>query len=171
LEPEDFEKKQTKDILKALSAFSNALQTETDDVYRIERRSFTSLQTPAHYLQLKLAIDNTLLPSSSSSSANLLSSYLQVLIMSEGDSWLYQTIHELSLLLRNPDLHSSKPVQSAENMVRAFCTKELRGVKGGVSGVEEYIANAGLDLVIMGTWSLAAGQIGVDLLPVRIPLG
>jgi hypothetical protein len=55
---------------------------------------------------------------------------------------------------------------SAEGMVRAFCTKELRGIKGGVSGVEEYIANAGLDLVIMGTWSLAAGQMEVDLLPV-----
>jgi hypothetical protein len=82
--------------------------------------------------------------------------------MSEGDTWLYQSIHEVSLLIRSSD----KRAHHAEEMVRKFCTKELRNVQGGVSGVEEYVYNAALDLVMMGVWSLAASQIGVDLLPV-----
>ena len=119
-----------------------------------------SVFVPAKAVQLKLAIDNALLPAFSSS---LLSSYLQVLIMSEGDNWLHKAVYEISLLIRDP--HSS-PVKAAEQMVRQFCTKELRGVQGGVNGVEEYIANAALDLVIMAVWSVAAGQMGVDGLPV-----
>ncbi len=83
--------------------------------------------------------------------------------MAEGDTWLHKAVYEISLLLRDP---RSSPVQAAEKMVRQFCTKELRGVEGGVSGVEEYIANAALDLVIMAVWSIAASQIGVDNLPV-----
>ena len=84
--------------------------------------------------------------------------------MSEGDTWLHKAVYEISLLLR--DSHS-QPAKAAESMVRQFCTKELRGVQGGVSGVDEYIANAALDLVIMAVWSLAAGQIGAESLPVR----
>ncbi|KAK4688617.1 hypothetical protein P7C73_g1486, partial [Tremellales sp. Uapishka_1] len=129
LEDEDFEKRETQKTLKALRA------------------------------NLKLAIDNALLPAFSSS---LLSSYLQVLIMSEGDAWLHKAVYEISLIFRDPASH---PAQAAEDMVRAFCTKELRGVKGGVSGVEEYVANAALDLLIMGCWSLVASQLGIDLLP------
>ncbi|WWD20542.1 hypothetical protein CI109_105018 [Kwoniella shandongensis] len=128
LEPEDFDKKETKDILKALRA------------------------------NLKLAIDHSL----HSSSPHLLSSYLQVLIMSEGDSFLHKTIYDLTLILRDPHSH---PVQEAESLIRRFCTKELRGVAGGVGEVEEYVANAALDLVIMAVWSLAAGQVGLDNLP------
>lgn len=100
--------------------------------------------------------------------AHLLSSYLQVLIMSEGDAWLLKAVYEVSLLLRNT---ASTPVSDAEQMVRRFCTKELRGVRGGVGDVEEYIANAALDLVIMATWSLAAGQMDVETLSVSWPEG
>ncbi|ORX41186.1 hypothetical protein BD324DRAFT_47823 [Kockovaella imperatae] len=130
LEGADFDKKETRNILKALRS------------------------------NLKLAIDQALLPASSTPS--LLSSYLQVLIMSEGDSFLFRTITDLSLLLRDP---SSTPVKAAEETVRSFCTKELRGVQGGVSGVEEYIANASLDLIIMSVWSLVAAQLDVERLP------
>jgi hypothetical protein len=112
--------------------------------------------------QLKLAIDNALL-----SDAHLLSSYLQVLIMSEGDAWLLKAVYEVSLLLRDTS-GSGRPVHEAEQMVRRFCTKELRGVPGGVGDVEEYVANAALDLVIMATWSLAAGQMDVATLPVSL---
>ena len=82
--------------------------------------------------------------------------------MSEGDTWIHRAVYEISLLIRDS---KSSPVQAAEKMVRQFCTKELRGVAGGISGVEEYIANAALDLVIMAVWSLAAGVIGVANLP------
>lgn len=121
-------------------------------------RSLTSL------LQLKLAIDNSLLPTSDPS---LLSSYLQVLIMSEGDIFLNKCIHEVSLAIRlssyivgTPALDvSAGPVHRADAMVREFCTKELRSVQGGTFGVEAYIANACMDLVIMGTWALIIEQI------------
>ncbi|KAJ9103942.1 hypothetical protein QFC21_002405 [Naganishia friedmannii] len=114
-------------------------------------------------LNLKLAIDNSLLPESDPS---LLSSYLQVLIMSEGDTWLHKAVHEVSLALRlSPYImgttldSSSGPVHRADSMVRDFCTKELRNVQGGTFGVEAYIANAVMDLVIMATWSLIIEQI------------
>jgi hypothetical protein len=85
--------------------------------------------------------------------------------MSEGDAWLHKAVYDLSLLLREAS-STATPVVAAANMVRGFCTKELRGVPGGVGDVEEYIANAALDLVMMAAWSLAAGQIDADPLPV-----
>lgn len=101
-----------------------------------------------------------------SSSSSLLSSYLQVLIMSEGDSFLHKAIYDISLLLRDPE---SKPVTAAEDLIRRFCTKELRGVEGGIEGVEDYVANAVVDLVMMSAWSIAATQLAVNNLPVSLP--
>lgn len=54
--------------------------------------------------------------------------------------------------------------------MRRFSTKELRGVAGGVGEVEEYVANAALDLIIMAIWSLAAGQLDLEILPVSTAL-
>ena len=85
--------------------------------------------------------------------------------MSEGDVFLHRTINDLVILLRDPE---SSPVSVAEKIVRSFCTKELRGVPGGVADVEDYIANATLDLTIMSVWSLAATQAGLERLPVSI---
>jgi len=84
--------------------------------------------------------------------------------MSEGDTFLHKAIYDISLLVRDPE---SKPVQAAEDLIRRFCTKELRGVEGGIEGVEDYVANAVVDLVMMSTWSIAATQLGVSNLPVR----
>ncbi|ODN86094.1 hypothetical protein L198_07387 [Cryptococcus wingfieldii CBS 7118] len=131
LDPEDFEKKETKDILKGLR------------------------------VNLKLAIDYSL----HSSSPHLLASYLQVLIMSEGDEFIHKSISSLALLFRSSPLNQTKPVQSAEDTVRRFCTKQLREVQEGVAEVEEYVANAVLDLVIMAVWSLVAGELGLERLP------
>jgi hypothetical protein len=86
--------------------------------------------------------------------------------MSEGDTFLHKAIYDISLLIRDP---TASPVQGAEELIRRFCTKELRGVEGGVEGVEDYVANAVVDLVLMSTWSIAATQLGVDNLPVCIP--
>lgn len=86
--------------------------------------------------------------------------------MSEGDSFLHKAIYDLTLLLRSSPLRTSRPVAHAEEMVRRFCTKELRGVAGGIGEVEEYVANAALDLVIMAVWGLAAGQLDLENLPV-----
>lgn len=123
------------------------------------RQTFLTVDT-----QLKLAIDNSLLPSSDPS---LLSSYLQVLIMSEGDIFLNKCIHEVSLAIRlcayvvgAPVLDvTAGPIHRADAMVREFCTKELRNVQGGTFGVEAYIANACMDLMLMATWALLIEQI------------
>lgn len=86
--------------------------------------------------------------------------------MSEGDSFLHKAIYDISLVIRDPSPGTAKPVTAAEQLIRKFCTKELRGVEGGVEGVEDYVANAAVDLVMMSTWSIAATQLGVDGLPV-----
>ena len=85
--------------------------------------------------------------------------------MSEGDTFLHKAIYDISLLIRDP---AASPVQGTEDLIRRFCTKELRGVEGGVEGVEDYVANAVVDLVLMSTWSIAATQLGVDNLPVSL---
>lgn len=152
LDEDDFKKKETLNTLKALRANVGL--------------SSSACANPRH--QLKLAIDNALATATGTSQSNLLSSYMQVLIMSEGDSWIHRSTHDLGLVLRSPD---SSPLAEAESMVRKFATKELRGVTGGVSDVEDYIANATLDLVIMAAWSVAATQMDVEPLPVSPQLG
>lgn len=89
--------------------------------------------------------------------------------MSEGDTFIHKSVYDISLLLRDAS-GTSKPVKGAEDIMRRFCTKELRGVEGGVSGVEEYIANAIIDLVMMAAWSIAAQQMegNVPGLPVSV---
>ncbi|RXK41721.1 hypothetical protein M231_00956 [Tremella mesenterica] len=140
-------------LIGALSRYVNHLDKEDFEKKEI-KNTLKALRG-----NLKLAIDNALLPGYS---PTLLSSYLQVLIMSEGDAFLHKSTYEISLLLRDPE---GSPVKAAEQLVRQFCTKELRGVQGGIHDVEEYVANAALDLVIMATWSLAAQQLDVDPLP------
>jgi hypothetical protein len=138
-----------------------------------------------------MAIDNSLLPAFDSS---LLSSYLQVLIMSEGDIWVHKAVHEVGLWLRTWETQPSGPtdvnhnsaiqedlpfregpVHKAESLIKAFCTKELKNTPvveavGGGLGVEEYVANSTMDLVLMAAWSVLAEGAGGGLvkpLPVR----
>lgn len=87
--------------------------------------------------------------------------------MSEGDAFLHKTSYDISLILRDPS-PGAKPVTAAEGVLRRFCTRELRGVQGGVMDVEEYVANGAGDLVMMAAWSIAAQQMDgmVEGLPV-----
>lgn len=87
--------------------------------------------------------------------------------MSEGDTWIHKSAHDVGLLLRDT---GTRPVAEAETMVRRFATRELRSVPHGVAEVEEYVANATLDLVIMAAWGVASSQLGVDPLPVSLCL-
>ncbi|CAK9786642.1 uncharacterized protein COLE_02484 [Cutaneotrichosporon oleaginosum] len=140
-------------IVGAFSRFVNQLDEE--DFQKKEVQNTLKMLRA----NLKLAIDNALLPQNQ---PHLLSSYLQVLIMSEGDSWIHKTAHDLGLLMRDPD---GRPVAEAEALVRRFATRELRSVPGGVADVEEYVWNATLDLVIMAAWGVAAKQIDAEDLP------
>ena len=68
---------------------------------------------------MKLAIDFGL----AKSQVDLTASFMQTLIMSEGDKWVWEQVTSVSRALKVAS--SSKPVQEAEAAVRRFATKEL----------------------------------------------
>lgn len=68
---------------------------------------------------MKLAIDYGLYKSQS----DLIASFLQTLVMSEGDKWVKSQISTVSLALRSGTV--GKPISTAEAAVRKFATKEL----------------------------------------------
>lgn len=72
---------------------------------------------------LKLAIDYGL----QTQQSDLIASFLQTLIMSEGDNWVVNQVIGVGLALRSGP--EGKPVSEAENAVRNFATKELGKAK------------------------------------------
>lgn len=68
---------------------------------------------------LKLAIDFGL----QTSQSDLIASFLQTLIMSEGDKWVSAQAAGIAGILRERNV--GKPVQNAENTVKKFATKQL----------------------------------------------
>ena len=68
---------------------------------------------------LKLAIDYGLQKSQS----DLIASFLQTLIMSEGDKWVEAQVQSVAGSLREGT--AGKPVENAESTVRKFATKQL----------------------------------------------
>jgi membrane protein required for beta-lactamase induction len=106
LEDEDIQKPQTQTLLKALRAFFAFIF------------SIFSLTSYAG-VGLKLAINEGLAKSQS----DLIASFMQTLIMSEGDKWVYAQVSTVARAL-NSGL-KGKPVQVASEAVRKFTTKEL----------------------------------------------
>lgn len=109
LEDDEVQKPQTRNLLKAL-----------------RMHSFLSYESPTFRItlnisgtNLKLAIDFGLQRSQS----DLIASYLQTLIMSEGDKWIHSSVASVSLALRTGN--EGKPVNTASSTVRNFATKEL----------------------------------------------
>ena len=68
---------------------------------------------------MKLAIDYGLQRSQS----DLIASFMQTLIMSEGERWVTDQTHNVALALRAGT--EGKPVHTAETIVRKFTTREL----------------------------------------------
>ncbi|KAI3612582.1 hypothetical protein WG66_009907 [Moniliophthora roreri] len=95
---------------------------------------------------LKLAIDFGLAKSQS----DLTASFMQTLIMSQGDKWIHNRITDVSLALKAGT--EGKPVHLAENAVRKFATREL-GKAELIASLEDYVANATVDLLMMAAWS------------------
>jgi len=83
--------------------------------------------------------------------------------MSEGDKWIKRNVELTAIALRTGA--ASKPVQSARQAVHAFATRELSGAES-IAGFDDYCANAAIDLVILGAWSLVLEAIKADPLPV-----
>lgn len=100
-------------LLGAFSRYVNNLQDEEIVLPRTKTR-LKALRT-----NLKLAIDYGLQKSQS----DLIASFLQTLIMSEGDKWVEAQVTTIAGLLREGT--AGKPVENAESTVRKFATRQL----------------------------------------------
>ncbi|KAG6873343.1 hypothetical protein C0995_000203 [Termitomyces sp. Mi166 len=110
---------------------------------------------------LKFAIDEGL----AKLQTGLIASFLQTLVMCEGDGWIRDQITTISHALKAGA--TGKPVEVAGAVVRRFCTTSLKNAEL-IADVEDYIANATSDLLMMAAWSMAlAGIEGGELIPVR----
>ena len=79
---------------------------------------------------LKLAIDYGLQKSQS----DLIASFLQTLIMSEGDKWVEAQVASIAGSLREGT--TGRPVENAEGTVRKFATKQL-GKAEAIAALED----------------------------------
>jgi len=139
-------------LLGAFSRYINNLQDE--DIPKPQTKAILrALRT-----NLKLAIDFGL----AKSQVDLTASFMQTLIMSEGDKWVLE--HSIAVARMLSSDYSGKPVQEAEAAVRHFATREL-GKAELIASLEDYVANATADLVILGAWSLVLDTIRAEPIP------
>ena len=84
---------------------------------------------------LKLAINESL----TTNQTELVSSYLQIIIMSEGEKWIASQTQNVALAIRAGK--EAKPVATARAAVTSFATRELRSLEKGaaVASVEECV--------------------------------
>lgn len=85
----------------------------------------------------------------------LISSYLQTIVMSHGEGWLRAAISDVSRELANSD---GKPADTASMSIKNFFTRELAKADSIVS-VDEYVANAACDLLMLGAWTQVMNKI------------
>lgn len=139
-------------LIGAFSRFVNHLE---DDAMVLPR---TKVILKAIRSNLKLAIDYGL----QSSQSDLIASFLQTLVMSEGEKWILAQISNVGTALRAGT--SGQPVQTAQNAVRSFATKEL-GKAHAIATLEDYIANSTSDLLMMAAWSLTQEAVSDGPIP------
>lgn len=100
---------------------------------------------------LKIAINFGL----ANSQTDLISSYLQVIIMSEGEKFLLESMNKVaSALKRGPP---GQAVGTAQKVLEKWVGRELK--EREVASVADYVANATGDLVLLGLWSVATDTI------------
>ncbi|RXW25277.1 hypothetical protein EST38_g545 [Candolleomyces aberdarensis] len=139
-------------LLGAFSRYINHL--DDADVLKPQTQShLKALRTG-----LKLAINQGL----ANSQNDLIASFMQTLIMSEGDKWVWAQVSMVSRELNaGPE---GQPVTMAGAAVRRFTTKEL-GKADMIASLEDYIANATADLLVMGAWASVLQSISADHIP------
>lgn len=69
------------------------------------------------------------------SQSDLVASFMQALVMSEGDKWVTNQVNLLAIALRAPG-SEGRPVETASKAVRAFATKEL-GRADAIAALED----------------------------------
>ncbi|EPQ59278.1 hypothetical protein GLOTRDRAFT_70571 [Gloeophyllum trabeum ATCC 11539] len=139
-----------------LGAFSRWINHLSDEDFS---KPATKTLLKALRTNLKLAIDYGL----QASYTDLIASFLQTLVMSEGDRWIYSQVSSMATALRAGI--SEKPVTTAEFAVRNFATREL-GKADAIAALEDYVANATVDLLMMGIWSIVLDQVEGEPIPV-----
>ncbi|KAJ3490321.1 hypothetical protein NLI96_g1541 [Meripilus lineatus] len=107
---------------------------------------------------LKLAIDYGM----QAEQRDLIASFLQTLVMSEGDQWVRSTVASVAYALR--DSINGRPIETAETAIRGYAKTNLGKVKVNAA-LDEYIANATSDLVMMAAWSLALASVEGEPIP------
>jgi len=75
--------------------------------------------------------------------------------MLEGTKFLQSSTQTLSLALRAP--LASHPVATAHGLMHKWVSRELKDKQ--VASVEEYLANATGDLVLLALWSIVQDQV------------
>ncbi|KAH0840025.1 hypothetical protein J3R83DRAFT_988 [Lanmaoa asiatica] len=138
-----------------LGAFSRWINHLDDNEVQLPK---TRVILKALRTNLKLAIDYGLHKSQS----DLIASFLQTLVMSEGDKWVRAQVSTVSLALRSGTV--GKPVRTASAAVRKFATKELSKADA-IATLEDYVANATADLLLLSAWSMALESIEGEQIP------
>ncbi|KAG6335325.1 hypothetical protein ID866_3757 [Astraeus odoratus] len=138
-----------------LGAFSRWINHLDDSEVQLPK---TRVILKALRTNLKLAIDYGLYKSQS----DLVASFLQTLVMSEGDKWVKAQIAAVSLALRSGN--TAKPVSTAEAAVRKFATRELSRADA-IAALEDYVANATIDLLLLSAWSMALESVPGEPIP------
>lgn len=135
-----------------VGAMSRRVNDTTDDELAVKDPA-TLATLRALRANLKIAISASL--SGPDGDTSLLSSFLQVIVMLEGNKFLQSSTATLSLALRTPQ--ASKPVSAAHQIMLKWVSRELAAAH--IASVEEYLANAVGDLVLLGIWSIVQDQI------------
>ncbi|KAF8268239.1 hypothetical protein EI94DRAFT_1195765 [Lactarius quietus] len=139
-------------LIGAFSRYINNLE-EVDFAKKETRSLLVSLRG-----SLKVAIDYGL----QSSQSDLLASFLQTLVMSEGDTWIREQVKLVGTALRRgPSAH---PVDIARSSVKRVATRAL-GKAPLIADLEDYISNATVDLLMMAAWSLALETFSGEHIP------
>ncbi|KAI0049626.1 hypothetical protein FA95DRAFT_1556719 [Auriscalpium vulgare] len=87
---------------------------------------------------------------------DLIPSYVQVLVMIEGNRWIKQTVAHVAEALRYG--HERHPVARAESAVRSFADYQF-GKSLFLAALEDFIANAAVDLLMMAAASIVRETI------------
>ncbi|GAA5945555.1 hypothetical protein JCM1841_003643, partial [Sporobolomyces salmonicolor] len=132
-----------------VGAMSRKVNDTTDDELEMMEPA-TKATLRALRANLKIAITAGL----DAGETSLLASFLQVIVMTEGDRWLVASAHTLSLALRTG--RAANPVQTAQGIMLKWVSRELQARQ--VAAVEAYVDNAVGDLCMLGLWSIVQDQ-------------
>ncbi|WFD42462.1 hypothetical protein MPSI1_001107 [Malassezia psittaci] len=133
----------------AMSRFVNQLSDDMQESAPVTLETLRKVRA-----NLKLAIDHSL----DKEQTSLLASYIQILVMAEGVQWISHSVKAIAHALRSQpkDPYALRPTQEARNLISAFLTQNLRLRRERdqyiVAAMEDYIANAASDLVLMALW-------------------